>query len=222
MTQPDLLTGFYGFVAERIRRGAMIPTAVHRANTLLRSVGKEDARRFGRFDPTAPSTGIARSGPYRVERIELALANAYVTQFHRHLNGVVGHLASFGLYDDAGLRGVLILGRPLARQLDDGGSAEVLRLCSDGSRNACSKLYGAARRYARQAGLTRIVTYTLPEEPGASLRAAGFVGVGRTAGGSWSRTGRERADKAPLCAKQRWELVIQPVAKPKASTRCAP
>lgn len=200
------LSGFYGFVAERIRRGAMVPTAVARANALLRTVPKDRARQFGKFDLSPPTAGVARTGSYRVNRIPLAAANAYVTQFHRHLNAVVGHLASFALYDGAGLRGVLIIGRPLARHQDNRTTVEVLRLCSDGSPNACSKLYGAARRWAKQKGKSRLITYTLPDETGASLKASGFACTGATNGGSWNRVGRQRIDKAPTVAKTRWEL----------------
>jgi hypothetical protein len=199
------MTGFYAFVAERIRHGAMGPASIHRANVAFRALPKALACRAGRFE--SPGTA-GRAGPYRVAEIALAQANAYVTQFHRHLNGVVGHVASLALYDDAGMRGVLILGRPLARHQDDGSTAEVLRVCTDGSRNACSKLYGAARRWAKRNGRRRLVTYTLPEEPGASLRGAGFICTGATRGGSWNRTGRARADKAPTVAKTRWEMRV--------------
>lgn len=214
------LTGFYAFVVERIRRGAMVPTAIARANTTLRSVNKAQARHFGRLAVDPPSQQVARRGEYRIERIALAQANAYVTQFHRHLNGVVGHLASRALYDDAALRGVIVLGRPVARHQDDGATVEVLRVCTDGSRNACSKLYGAARRYAKANRMTRVITYTLPDEPGASLKASGFICTGSTDGGSWARPTRDRADKAPTCAKLRWEMAVPAAAtKPAAGRR---
>ena len=202
------LTGFYRFLATRIERGAMVPTAISRANTLLRTVNKAQAHQFARLGAPPPTTGVERDGDFRVEPIELASANAYVTQFHRHLNAVVGHVASLGLYDAVGLRGVLILGRPLARHQDNGHTIEVLRLCSDGSKNACSKLYGAARKWAKQHGKRRILTYTLPGESGASLKASGFVCTGSTEGGSWHRPSRERTDKAPTVAKVRWELQL--------------
>ena len=95
--------------------------------------------------------------------------------------------------DDDAVRGVAIVGRPVARMLDDGATVEILRVCTDGARNACSMLYGAARRTARSLGYTRIVTYTLPEEGGASLRAAGFRcegAAGDTSRGWHNRPGR--------------------------------
>lgn len=199
-------TGFYAFLAERIRRGTMLPIAVSRANKAFRGLNKDQARKAGRFSQLEVSP---RQGDYRVEGVSLARANAFVTQFHRHLNGTVGHLASFGLFDDAGLRGVVILGRPLARALQNGATIEVLRLCSDGSRNACSKLYAQARRFAKANSLSRIITYTLPEESGASLKAAGFRMVGATRGGSWNTASRPRSDKAPTCRKTRWEIQLK-------------
>lgn len=68
-----------------------------------------------------------------------------------------------------------IVGRPVSRVLDDGDSCEVTRLCTDGTPNACSKLYGACMRIAREMGYGRIVTYTLDSEGGASLRASGWA-----------------------------------------------
>src|SRR3546814_18235817 len=71
---------------------------------------------------------------------------------------------------------------------------EVTRRCTDGAPNACSKLYGAAWKAAKALGYTRLITYTLPEEGGASLRAAGWQLVGTRGGGAWSRPSRPRAD----------------------------
>ena len=89
--------------------------------------------------------------------------------------------------------------------LQDGVTGEITRVCTDGYPNACSKLYSLVARTARQLGYERIVTYTLPEEGGASLRAAGWVlDDGTYGGGSWSREGRPRHDKHPLDAKSRW------------------
>lgn len=85
------------------------------------------------------------------------------------------------------------------------GTAEVVRVATDGTRNACSMLYGAAWRACRALGYRRLVTYTLPEEGGASLRAAGWRLVGEAGGGSWSRKSRPRVDLHPTQQKMRWE-----------------
>lgn len=93
-------------------------------------------------------------------------ANAYVEQYHRHHGPVVGHKFSIGLSDGEKIVGVAIVGRPVARHLDDGWTLEVNRLCTDGTRNACSMLYAAAWRAARAMGYKRLVTYILDTENG--------------------------------------------------------
>ena len=123
----------------------------------------------------------------RVVPCDLKTANEFVRKLHRHSRPVVGHRFSVGVADQDGvLRGVAIIGRPVAPRLDDGKAAEVTRLCTDGTRNACSMLYGAARRAARELGYAPIYTYTLPDEGGASLRAAGWRLDKEDAGGSAS------------------------------------
>jgi hypothetical protein len=83
--------------------------------------------------------------------------------------------------DEDVLRGVVVVGRPVARMLDDALTLEVTRTATDGTRNACSLLYAAAWRAAKALGYQRLVTRTQRGETGASLPAAG---------GRSSRTGR--------------------------------
>lgn len=107
--------------------------------------------------------------------VTLEQANDFVRQHHRHNRALPGYRFALGVADQAGrLRGVAIVGYPAARALNDGVRAEVRRVCTDGTPNACSMLYGAARRAARAMGHRPVITYTLPSEGGASLRAAGF------------------------------------------------
>lgn len=138
--------------------------------------------------------------------ITLQEANGFVAQWHRHHTETSGHKFSIGVCDEVSLRGVAIAGRPVARHADDGWTCEVYRVCTDGARNACSMLYGACWRTAKGLGYKRAITYTLPEEGGASLRAAGWVYLGRTKGGAWSRTGRQRSDTHPLGDKDKWGI----------------
>lgn len=84
-------------------------------------------------------------------------ANAFVEQNHRHHGATVGHKFSIGLSDGEKIVGVAIVGRPVSRHLDDGWTLEVNRLCTDGTRNACSMLYAAAWRAARAMGYKRVV-----------------------------------------------------------------
>lgn len=138
--------------------------------------------------------------------ISLAEANQFVAMNHRHHQPARGCIFCVAASEGGGVVGVAIVGRPIARMLDDGWSAEVLRCCTIGKRNACSMLYGAAWRAARALGYRRLLTYTLPEEGGASLRGAGFRLIGQAGGGSWSRKERPRVDLHPLQTKLRWEL----------------
>lgn len=100
----------------------------------------------------------------------------------------------------------MIVGRPVSRHRDDGQTAEVTRLCTDGTKNACSFLYGKAARAAFALGFFRIGTYTLPSEGGASLRAAGWHLIGERGGGEWSVPSRPRKSmKSPIEQKWLWE-----------------
>lgn len=103
-------------------------------------------------------------------------ACAFVAEHHRHNKPPRGHKFSIGVCDDEGrLRGVAMVGRPVARSFDDGLTAEVNRTCTDGCPNANSALYGASWRIASAMGYRRMVTYTQAEESGSSLTAAGWV-----------------------------------------------
>jgi hypothetical protein len=133
-------------------------------------------------------------------------ANAFVERHHRHHKPAVGHKFSLAVSDcDGNVRGVAIVGRPVARALNDGFTLEVTRLATDGARNAPSALLGAARRATFALGYKRLVTYTLSNESGASLRGAGWRLIGEAGGGSWNCPSRPRVDKHPTQKKLRWE-----------------
>lgn len=137
--------------------------------------------------------------------ITRAEANAFVVKHHRHHGPVRGHLFAVACSDGESVRGVAIVGRPVARNLQDGWTCEVTRLATDGARNACSLLYAACWRAARALGYRRLVTYVLAEESGVSLRAAGWRCIGEAGGGSWNRIARPRVDTHPTQTKIRWE-----------------
>jgi hypothetical protein len=146
-----------------------------------------------------------------VERIGLDEANAFVAMHHRHHKPVIGHLFSIGAALEGKIVGVAIIGRPVARMRDDGATAEVTRLCTDGTKNACSFLYGAAARAAFALGFKRIGTYILASEPGTSLMAAGWRLIGERGGGSWSRQERPRVDTHPTQMKLLFEVTLSGV-----------
>ena len=133
-------------------------------------------------------------------------ANVFVRLNHRHHGTSVGHKFSLAVVDAASkIRGVCIVGRPVARSFDDGWCLEVLRVATDGCPNACSALYGAARRATFALGYRRLITYILDTEPGQTLTASGWKCIGAAGGGSWSCQSRPRVDKAPTQMKLLWE-----------------
>ena len=134
-------------------------------------------------------------------------AKVFVGQFHRHHKAPLSGLFAIAAADGEEVKAVVIVGRPVARMLDDGWTVEVTRLCAlPGVQNACSMLYAAAWRAARAMGYRKLVTYTLAEEHGTSLRAAGLRCVGQVRAKSWHTPSRPRVDKNPLQAKLRWEV----------------
>ncbi|WP_275629040.1 XF1762 family protein [Pseudomonas sp. 273] len=137
--------------------------------------------------------------------LTLVEANTFVATHHRHHGPVQGHKFSLGLTAGNHIVGVAIVGRPVARHLDDGLTLEVTRCCTDGTRNGCSKLYGAAWRATRALGYLRLITHTLASERGASLRASGWRLLGAAGGGSWNCPSRPRVERKHQGQKQLWE-----------------
>lgn len=135
-------------------------------------------------------------------------ANRFVESFHRHSKPVVGCRFSIGCVANGSLVGVAIVGRPVARHLDDQTTAEVNRVCvrPDAPRNVGSFLYSRSWRIWQAMGGTRLVTYTLTTETGASLRGAGYRIIGHTRAEPWSRDSRPR-EWTPIQGQQklRWE-----------------
>jgi hypothetical protein len=146
----------------------------------------------------------------KLKPITLREANAYIVMHHRHHGATRGCKFAIGATVDDELVGVAVVGRPVSRMLDDGYHAEVTRNCTNGTRNACSFLYGACWRAARSMGYRKIITYILESETGDSLIAAGWVDEGPAGGDTWDRPGRRRVDKAPLDRKHRWSKSVNP------------
>jgi len=144
--------------------------------------------------------------------VELREANEFVESFHRHSRQVQGHRFSLGASYGDQLVGVAIIGRPIARRLDDGMTLEVTRTCvrPDAPNNVNSFLYGAAWRAARALGYRKVVTYTLSKESGSSLKGAGWKVVGEVKGAgasAWCGPNRIR-EWQPIYGQQklRWEI----------------
>lgn len=149
--------------------------------------------------------------------ITLREARAFIAQHHRHHRPPRGCRFVVGAARSGEIVGVAVVGRPSARRLQDGWTAEVTRVCCveldpvrdrsgrEHAAGAVAMLYAACWRAARALGYRRLVTYTLPSEGGASLRGAGWTSIGEAGGGSWSRRERPRVDLHPTQRKLRWE-----------------
>lgn len=136
-----------------------------------------------------------------LERSEVA---EFVDRLHRHHDPTTRDRYRISAEQGGVLVGVVQVGNPVARALCDGRTLEVVRLCTDGTKNACSFLYSAAARVARDLGYSKIITYILDTEDGASLRAAGWHKEADVRGHSWNTPSRPRQTTAPTQDKQRW------------------
>lgn len=139
--------------------------------------------------------------------LHLREANEFIRQYHRHSLPVTGGKFAVGASVEHELVGVAVAGRPVARKLDDGKTMEILRVCTDGTPNANSFLYGRMKRIAALMGYSRVITYTLQRECGASLKAVGARVVGNVEPQEWTRPSRSRKPQNVYnMAKWRWEL----------------
>lgn len=143
----------------------------------------------------------------QIRPITFRKASEYVNQYHRHHRATVGCKFCLSVYEDDRLCGVAVAGRPVSRALDDGTTLEINRVCTDGTRNACSKLYGACVRVAKEMGYKKVVTYILESEDGASVKAANFKCEG-TAGSEFWRGNRSSGKNLPKEKKQRYVYII--------------
>lgn len=131
----------------------------------------------------------------------------FIRQYHRHHQPPWGWKFGIAVNDGEKVVGVVTVGRPVSRHLDNGYTLEVTRCCTDGTSHAASMLYGAAWRAVKAMGYRRLITYTLIEERGTSLRAAGWKDIYVSPGGTWNMPSRPRVDKHPLGQKTLWEVI---------------
>ena len=133
----------------------------------------------------------------KIKPISLKLANEYVMNNHRHHDKVQGHKFSLSVWDEDRLCGVAIVGHPQSRMIDNDNVLEVLRLCTDGTYNACSILYARCARVGKDMGYKKIITYILESECGTSLKASGWHCEEEKCGGfAWG--GAERGRKTSV------------------------
>lgn len=149
-------------------------------------------------------------------------AMAFIARWHRHNPPLPGDVFRAGIWNGSTLLGVVVAGAPAARAYMPAFQRkellEVRRLCirDDLPREltwrAASALYRHAADEAARRGYQRIITYTLQEETGMSLRYARWKPEATTTGGSWDRPSRPRQDKAPTGPKVRWSRSLRQAA----------
>lgn len=159
---------------------------------------------------------------YSLKPITLKKAQEFVREHHRHNSIPQGHKFSIGIEKDCELVGCCIVGRPVSRNLDDGYTAEITRVCViEGMMNANSMLYAAAARACKAMGFQKVITYTLNEESGSSLKAVGFVidGTckGRKKGWDTPARRRDQMEKYPYGDKIRWKITFEKNRRNEAS-----
>ena len=155
-------------------------------------------------------------GELEIIPITFRKAKQFIAENHRHSKPPQGHKFSIGLQLENELVGVVMVGRPVARRLDNGLTAEVLRCCTLGHPNACSMLYGAAWRAAKAMGYKKCVTYILDTEKGVSLKASNWKIDGLVTGDhkAWGKrnpkfegyTEKRLVSKGQYQDKQRWVI----------------
>lgn len=144
----------------------------------------------------------------KIAPITFREASNYINLHHRHHRATIGCKFCISVVDDTGdIRGVAVAGRPVSRVLDDGTILEINRVCSDGTPNVCSMLYGACCRIAKEMGYRKVITYTLISENGASLKASNFICEGEAGGPYWTGS-RNSGKNGPAEKKIRWTKTL--------------
>ena len=148
-----------------------------------------------------------------LQPISYAEACTFIALHHRHHLPPQGWKFGIAVNDGINIVGVITVGRPVARHLDDTYTAEVTRCCTDGTPHVASKLYAAAWRAARAMGYQRLVTYTLKTEHGTSLIAAGYTCLYAIKGRSWDCPSRPRVDTHLIEDRWLWDIKGDPVSQ---------
>jgi hypothetical protein len=155
------------------------------------------------------------SGTLQIVPLSLTKANEIVGEKHRHNAPLRSFLVfALGVADNGRLCGAALVGRTANKTFEDGYTLEIRRVACDGTKNANSMLYGACARAAKALGYRRLITYTLPSESGASLKATGWINDGvkmhhaTTVNNPHARSAILRGDTYPLGPKRRWRKIL--------------
>ena len=153
---------------------------------------------------------VEKSNKSKLQLVPIKFADAcyFINKYHRHHISTRFNTFCIAAAVNNEIVGVIMIGHPVARHLNDGFTAEVTRCCTNGFKNACSFLYSAAWRAARNLGYHKLITYILASEPGTSLNASGFKLIAKVKGRSWHTPSRPRIDKHPTQNKLRFEIEL--------------
>jgi hypothetical protein len=158
----------------------------------------------------------------RLRPVTVKDATRWVTTVHRHHKRELAgarfavQLVRYSALNltDGGVRVGVAVVTSGPRVWEGTGRCNIARVATDGSKNACSMLYGAMCRAAAALGYREAWTYTLPSEPGTSLRASGFDDMGLTSGGEHDRPRQAHRRRLPAeqpSPKRRWRrILVQP------------
>lgn len=144
-----------------------------------------------------------------IRPITYKTAKEFINTNHRHHNASIGCKFCIGLFEDDVMIGCAMCGRPVSRYLDNGLTLEINRLCTNGRKNACSMLYGACCRIAKEMGYEKVITYILQSENGSSLKASNFKCEGLAGGVNWTGKRNKQNSKTPSELKTRWVKIIK-------------
>ena len=173
--------------------------------------------------------GLILDWQLEIHDIDRDRAKRFIAEHHAHCRVPVTWRFHTAILNGRTLMGVAVVGNPVAPGLNGRGILEVNRLCirrdtPDALRwNAASMLYGWCAREAARQGWRKIITYTRADEPGTSLRAAGWTQEARVRGRGWHSTRRARSNTNSWIDKVRWSRELaEPASLPGAPKSAHP
>ncbi len=128
-------------------------------------------------------------------RYNIIKQNSFILKYHRHIDVIQGHRFSIGCMCKEKLVGIAVAGRPISMHYDQSKIIEITRLCTDGTKNACSFLYSSCAKAAKYLGYKRIQSYILESELGSSLKASNFIYSHTSEIPRWNKYKRNKDDK---------------------------
>jgi hypothetical protein len=111
----------------------------------------------------------------------------FVNENHLHLKAPQGYKFAISAAIDDDIVCVIMIGRPLNRNLDDGSTLEILRLAGKFINNSSSFLVAAGLKVCKNLGYKRLITYIRADEKGHVYKMMGFAAAPKTIGRIWHK-----------------------------------